>query len=149
MTEIKKLKDSIVTIGHSLPVGMEIWFGRDEGDSRVRMNIVEPNGKNAEYAFVNSNPLPVFPLVVLLRQRQLEQALRDLLATIELHTDCMSGLIERGVLDDYVDAAEALLADGWEPDEDHPANKVTFQPATLNFPTGSLGEAVDDQAFLS
>lgn len=39
----------------------------------------------------------------------IENALRDLLATIELHTDCMDGRIERAALDPYIERAEELL----------------------------------------
>jgi hypothetical protein len=43
------------------------------------------------------------------RALQLEEALRNLLAQIELHTDCMSGQIEFEALEDFVDEAETLV----------------------------------------
>lgn len=38
-----------------------------------------------------------------------QQALRDLLATIDLHTDCMDGHIDRAALDPWIEKAEAAL----------------------------------------
>ena len=111
--EIQRLKESILTIGRTLPLGMECHFDRVEEDLRVRMQIVSPDGSCTEYAFVNSNPLPTFPLATLLRECHPEQALRELLATIELHTDCMDGRIDSEPLQPYVDKAEQLLAEGW------------------------------------
>lgn len=84
-----------------------------------------------------------FPASTLLRATQLERALRDLLASIDLHTDCMTGLLERSALDPYIEAAESLLGEDWEVDEGHPANKVTSVPAIVSYPSGSLGEAVE------
>ena len=40
--------------------------------------------------------------------------LRDLLATIELHTDCMDGRIDRAALDPYIERAEDLLGESIE-----------------------------------
>lgn len=37
--------------------------------------------------------------------------LRDLMATIELHTDCMDGRIDRAALDTYIERAEDLLGE--------------------------------------
>lgn len=37
-------------------------------------------------------------------------------------------------------ADEGVKVEDWVPDESHPANAVTFQPATVSYPTGSLGE---------
>jgi hypothetical protein len=48
-------------------------------------------------------------MMVTQRELQLEEALRNLLAQIELHTDCMSGQIEFEALEDFVDEAEALV----------------------------------------
>ena len=48
-------------------------------------------------------------LVHLTRERQLEIALRDLLATIELQTDCMDGRIDREALDPWIEKAEDVL----------------------------------------
>lgn len=140
---IQRLKESILTIGRSLPMGMECHFERVEDDPRVRMVIVNPDGSTTEYAFLNANPLPMFPLAILLRERQLEATLRDLLTTVDLHTDCMTGLLERSALDPYIEAAERLLGEDWEVDEGHPANKVTSVPAIVSYPAGSLGEAVE------
>ena len=39
----------------------------------------------------------------------LKACLADLIATIELHTDCMDGRIERLALDPYIERAEDLL----------------------------------------
>lgn len=46
--------------------------------------------------------------------RNLETALRELLATIELHTDCMDGRIDRAALDPYIERAEELLGESLE-----------------------------------
>lgn len=46
-------------------------------------------------------------------------------------------------------ADEGVQIDSFEADESHPANRVDRQPATVSYPTGSLGECVDDQAWLS
>lgn len=55
-----------------------------------------------------------------------EKALRDLLAAIDQHTDCMTNQIDRAALDAYVDEAFIVLADDWVPDETHPANLTFF-----------------------
>lgn len=39
----------------------------------------------------------------------LDAALRDLVAQIDLYTDCMDGRIERQCLDTYIERAESLL----------------------------------------
>lgn len=44
----------------------------------------------------------------------LRRVLRELLATIELHTDCMDGRIDRAALDPYVERAEDLLGETLE-----------------------------------
>ncbi len=43
------------------------------------------------------------------RERQLEEVLRELIATIDLATDCMDGRVDRTMLDLYIENAEALL----------------------------------------
>lgn len=43
------------------------------------------------------------------RQAALEAALRDLVAQVELHTDCMDGRIDASALDAQIDAAERLV----------------------------------------
>ena len=45
------------------------------------------------------------------REQQLEHALRELIATIDLHTDCMDGSIDIATLDLYIENAEALLGE--------------------------------------
>lgn len=45
----------------------------------------------------------------LTREMQIENALRDLLATIELQTDCMDGRIDREALDPWIEKAEHVL----------------------------------------
>lgn len=59
--------------------------------------------------------------IQLAREGELEKVLRDLLATIELYTDCMSGLVDVDDIGDQVEAAETLLADGWVPQDDSAA----------------------------
>lgn len=44
----------------------------------------------------------------------LKSCLRDLVATIELHTDCMDGRIDREALDPYIERAEELLGQSLE-----------------------------------
>ncbi len=46
------------------------------------------------------------------REQRLEVALRELVATIDLATDCMDGRVDRTMLDLYIENAEALLDDG-------------------------------------
>jgi hypothetical protein len=41
----------------------------------------------------------------------LTRVLRDLLASIELHTDCMDGRIDRVALDPWIEKAEDLLGE--------------------------------------
>lgn len=48
-------------------------------------------------------------LVHLTREMQIEIALRNLLATIELQTDCMDGRIDREALDPWIEKAEDVL----------------------------------------
>lgn len=48
-------------------------------------------------------------MMVTQRELQLEEALRNLLAQIELHTDCMTGQIESDALIDFVEEAEELV----------------------------------------
>ncbi|MEY2632350.1 MAG: hypothetical protein RIR00_1004 [Pseudomonadota bacterium] len=79
-------------------------------------------------------------------ETKIKEALRDLLATIELYTDCMSGLIDVADITDQIETAETLLGDGWEADESHPANRVESQPAIVFYPTGSLGEPIEEMA---
>ena len=50
------------------------------------------------------------------RELQLDKALRDLIATIDLFTDCMDNRVEREPLDKYIERAQALLNCTWEPD---------------------------------
>jgi hypothetical protein len=44
----------------------------------------------------------------------LRHVLRDLIATIELHTDCMDGRIDRTTLDPHIERAEDLLGETLE-----------------------------------
>ncbi len=46
------------------------------------------------------------------REQCLEEALRNLLAQIDLHTDCMDGTIDSEALYDWVEEAEAVLGYG-------------------------------------
>ena len=52
--------------------------------------------------------------VVNTRVHDLEACLRDLIATIDLHTDCMDNRIDREPLDDYIARAEDLLGETLE-----------------------------------
>lgn len=47
----------------------------------------------------------------LARMAALGAALRDLVATIELHTDCMSNEIDRAALEPWLEKAEAVLGE--------------------------------------
>lgn len=111
MDATKILSDAIKTIGRTMPVRMEISFWRDIDQPGASMQIINPDGTCVEYLFKNSEPLPIFPLATLLRETQLEKALRDLLASIELHTDCMTGEIDSAALAIEVEASESLLKD--------------------------------------
>ncbi|MCX7172445.1 MAG: hypothetical protein NT159_00580 [Proteobacteria bacterium] len=44
----------------------------------------------------------------------LKRCLRDLVATIDLHTDCMDGRIDRAALEPYIERAEDLLGETLE-----------------------------------
>lgn len=44
----------------------------------------------------------------------LRRVLRDLIATIELQTDCMDNTIDRATLDPYIERAEDLLGESLE-----------------------------------
>lgn len=50
-------------------------------------------------------------LAVSLENMTLKTVLRDLLATIELHTDCMNNQIDRTALDPYIEKAEKILGE--------------------------------------
>jgi len=139
----KSLAEAIKMVGRSMPVGMEVLFSREPGEPGASMVIVEPNGNSTEYRFLKSEPMADFALGRLRLESQLEMTLRNLLASIELHTDCMTGEIDSAAIADEVDAAELLLSESWEVDESHPANQVNFQPATVSYPTGSLGEPLE------
>ena len=139
---IELLADAIKTIGCSLPVGMEVCFWHDAGET-PRMQIANPDGSNTEYAFAECRPLPAFPLAALIRESKLEKALRDLLGSIDLHTDVMDGHLDRSGIEADIEAAEQLLGEDWEVDETHPANRVTSVPASISYPMGSLGEALE------
>jgi len=56
---LQTVKTAIMALGRSLPLGMELFFYREEDDSRVRMQMVEPDGKNTEYAFVKKDAFNV------------------------------------------------------------------------------------------
>lgn len=139
----KILADAIKTIGRTMPVGMEVFFFHDEGQPGAGMTISEPTGKQTEYRFLHCDPLPAFAVAELERSNNIEQALRDLLASIERHADELNGFLDSESLSPEIDAARTLLAEGWEVDASHPANRVDRQPATVSYPTGSLGEAVE------
>lgn len=154
----KILADAIKTIGRTMPVGMVVFFFRDEGMAGAGMTIVMPDGTSTEYRFRESFALPAFNPSTLEREVNLERAIHDLIETIDLHTDCMSNQIDREALEPSIDKALVLLADGWQPDDSHPANRTDSPPetrcrcsipATVSYPTGSLGESIDDQGWLS
>ena len=50
------------------------------------------------------------------RELQLDMALRDLIATIDLFTDITDNRVEREPLDKYIERAKKLLNCMWEPD---------------------------------
>lgn len=50
------------------------------------------------------------------RELFLEEALRNLIAQIELHTDCMDGMIDSEALVDWVEEAERVLGYGVTPE---------------------------------
>jgi hypothetical protein len=139
----KILADAIKTIGLTMPVGMEVFFFHDLGAPGACMTISEPNGKQTEYRFLHSDPLPTFAVAELERSSKIEQTLRDLLGAIERHADELNGFLDSESLSPEIDAARALLAAGWQVDTNHPANRIDRQPATVSYPTGSLGEAVE------
>lgn len=71
--------------------------------------------ERAEYAWRNTRTIEAARAEEM-RKRDAAEAqskeilalLRDLVATIDLHTDCMTGTIDRDVLDPYIDQAERL-----------------------------------------
>lgn len=143
MDATKILAEAIKTIGRTMPVGMEVFFFHDKGQPGAGMTISEPSGKQTEYRFLHCDPLPTFAVAELERSGKIEQALRDLLGAIERHADELNGFLDSESLAPEIDAARAQLAAGWQVDTDHPANRVDRQPATISYPTGSLGEAVE------
>lgn len=103
---------SLKTIGQTLPLGHEVFFFRDVDDQRVRMQHVLPDGSDTEYVFTKHlavSDAQDWKAGAALREEQLATTLRDLIAQIHLHTDCMDGHLDRDALDPYIDAAESLV----------------------------------------
>lgn len=99
----------------------EVWTGfMDAGDwrfvsadpvtSRVThwLNFPEPPGAGEEPAYA------MCPTTDQVHKGDLRRVLRDLLATIELQTDCMDNTIDRATLDPYIERAEDLLGERLE-----------------------------------
>jgi len=81
------------------PVGVEVWHWAE---------FPAPPSAGPE-------PWPVAdPSVDQVRMNDLTACLRDLLATIELQTDCMDNTIDRATLDPYIERAEDLLGESLE-----------------------------------
>ena len=59
----------------------------------------------------------------MIRATIIEERLRELLAAIDQHTDCMTNQIDRAALDPNIDQAFTALADLWEPEP------ITFFPS--------------------
>lgn len=55
----------------------------------------------------------------------IEERLRELLAAIDQHTDCMTNQIDRAALDPHIDQAFTALADLWEAEPE----PITFFPS--------------------
>lgn len=82
---------------------------------------------------------------------ELFRAVVDLVAVMrksDVDTSADGG-IDSEALDSALEDAESLIdlladegvkVEDWVPDESHPANAVTFQQASVSYPTGSLGE---------
>lgn len=51
------LHASLLNVGRLLPPGTEVYFYRDDGDPRTRMQICYSDGTNTEYAFVGHGPV--------------------------------------------------------------------------------------------
>lgn len=88
------------------------------------------------------------------RQLKTEDALRNLLAQIELHTDCMSGLIESESLADFVEEAEEALrtSSAWKsvddelPDADTTVlvcTKGCVEPVWIGYLDGEVWRDID------
>lgn len=88
------------------------------------------------------------------RQLKTEDALRNLLAQIELHTDCMSGLIESESLADFVEEAEESLrtSSAWKNvDEELPDADTTVlvctkdcaEPVWIGYLDGDIWRDID------
>lgn len=76
------------------------------------------------------------------REQQLQEALRELLVTIDVHTNLQSNQIDRAKLDPCIDMADAVLADGWIPEEE-PNNKAHMNPSPSPWPLNAYIAAVD------
>ena len=63
------------------------------------------------------------------RMSSLEAALRDLLAQIELHTNCMDGRIDRETLDQQIEVAEVLVGSWPDFKPDFPTTSEKGEPA--------------------
>lgn len=57
------VRASMLNLGRLLPVGMEVRFGRADGDPLPRMTVTTPDGETTEYAFTTHQPIYLVPAV--------------------------------------------------------------------------------------
>ena len=110
-----KLPDDEMTVLLALADG-EVWPGFHEGTQWFYVS-ADPVG--VEVLHWAKFPAPPgsddntvsAPTVDQVHRGDLERVLRDLLATIELQTDCMDNTIDRATLAPYIERAEDLLGE--------------------------------------
>lgn len=112
-----KLPDDEMTVLLALADG-EVWPGFHEGTQWFYLS-ADPVG--VEVLHWAEFPAPPgagddatgmgLPTTDQVHKGDLRRVLRDLIATIELHTDCMNNRIDREALDPYIERAEDLLGE--------------------------------------
>jgi hypothetical protein len=111
-----KLPDDEMTVLLALADG-EVWPGFHEGGQWFYVS-ADPVG--VEVRHWAEFPAPPgtdggscmgLPTTDEVHKGDLRRILRDLVATIELHTDCMTNSIDRATLDPYIERAEDLLGE--------------------------------------
>lgn len=91
----------------------EVWTGFHDGDDGWRYVSADPVGQEVRYWMDFPEPPHRIgvtgPTVDEVAEGDVRSCLGDLIATIALHTDCMTNTIDREALDPYIERAEDLL----------------------------------------
>jgi hypothetical protein len=112
-----QLPDDEMTVLLALADG-EVWPGFHEDDKWFYVS-ADPVGVEVLYwtefaAHPDSGDAATcmgLPTTDEVHKGDLRRVLRDLIATIELQTDCMDNTIDRATLDPYIERAEDLLGE--------------------------------------